>query len=190
MSRRKLYVALVHHPVVDKNGETIASAVTNLDLHDIARAARTYGVGAFYVVTPLEDQRALVKRLMDHWIEGMGASYNPMRKVALELIAVKRSLDEVQADVERRCRQTPKTVVTSARFESGDLDHAALRGMLEEEKPVILVFGTAWGLAPEALEKADYRLAAVTGPPESGYNHLSVRSAVAIILDRLCGLDR
>ena len=41
----------------------IASAVTNLDLHDIARAARTYAVDGVYVVTPLEDQRALVERL-------------------------------------------------------------------------------------------------------------------------------
>ena len=45
-------VVLVHHPVVDKNGDTIAAAVTALDLHDIARVAKTYGLAAFYVVTP------------------------------------------------------------------------------------------------------------------------------------------
>ena len=57
----KLYVALIHYPVVNKNGETIASALTNLDLHDISRAAKTYGLEAFCVVTPLEDQKDLVE---------------------------------------------------------------------------------------------------------------------------------
>ena len=48
-----LYVALIHHPVVNKNGMIIGSAVTNMDLHDIARAGRTFGVRGYYVVTPL-----------------------------------------------------------------------------------------------------------------------------------------
>ena len=47
-----LMVALVHHPVVDKNGDTIAAAVTALDLHDIARAAKTFGVDTLYLVSP------------------------------------------------------------------------------------------------------------------------------------------
>ena len=54
-----LYLALTHYPVVNKRGEIIASALTNLDLHDIARVARTYGVKGYYVITPLEDQREL-----------------------------------------------------------------------------------------------------------------------------------
>jgi hypothetical protein len=53
---------------------------------------------------------------------------------------------------------------------------------------VVLVFGTAWGLAPQALEQADFRLAPIAGAGE--YNHLSVRSAVSIILDRALGADR
>jgi hypothetical protein len=75
----KLYVALIHYPVVDKNGDIIASAVTNLDLHDISRAAKTYGLKSFYVVTPLEDQRELVERIISHWTNGIGAAYNPKR---------------------------------------------------------------------------------------------------------------
>ena len=43
-----------------KTAQMIASAVTNLDLHDIARACRTYGVNGYYVITPLEDQQVLV----------------------------------------------------------------------------------------------------------------------------------
>ena len=53
-------VALVHYPVVNKNQEIIGSAVTNLDIHDIARAGRTFGVGTFYIVTPYQDQQKLV----------------------------------------------------------------------------------------------------------------------------------
>jgi hypothetical protein len=37
------------------------------------------------------------------------------------------------------------------------------------------------------MEQADYILEPIYGPGE--YNHLSVRSAVAIILDRLLGED-
>jgi hypothetical protein len=91
----KLYVALIHYPVVDKNGDIIASAVTNLDLHDISRAAKTYGLKSFYVVTPLEDQKELVERIISHWTDGLGATYNPKRRSALELIRVKDSFSEV-----------------------------------------------------------------------------------------------
>ncbi len=52
--------------MVNKKGEIIASAVTNLDLHDIARAARTFGVGRFFVVTPLADQKRLVEKIVAH----------------------------------------------------------------------------------------------------------------------------
>ena len=50
-----LYVALLHHPVYDKNGAVVTTAVTNLDVHDIARLARTFGVRGFYVCTPVAD---------------------------------------------------------------------------------------------------------------------------------------
>ena len=72
-----LYVALTHYPVVNKRGETIASAVTNLDLHDISRTAKTYGLKSFYVVSPLKDQKTLVQRIISHWTTGAGAVYNP-----------------------------------------------------------------------------------------------------------------
>ncbi|MCP4687771.1 MAG: RNA methyltransferase, partial [Desulfobacterales bacterium] len=38
LSTPNLHLALLHYPVVNKNGEPVASAVTNLDLHDISRA--------------------------------------------------------------------------------------------------------------------------------------------------------
>ena len=56
-------IALVHYPVYDKNRQVVATAVTNLDLHDIARAARTYGLFRYYVVTPVSEQRELAERI-------------------------------------------------------------------------------------------------------------------------------
>jgi hypothetical protein len=178
-------VALVHHPVVDKNGQTIAAAVTSLDLHDIARACKTFGVDAFYVVTPLTDQQELVRQIIVHWVTGVGAGYNPDRRNALELIRLKSSLAEVIDECRAANGRKPCTVVTSARMENSDLTCRDLGRMVHEDRPVVLVFGTAWGLAPEVVRDADFRLAPISGPGE--YNHLAVRSAVAIILDRIGG---
>ena len=180
-----LMVALVHHPVVDKNGETIAAAVTALDLHDIARASKTFGVDAFYVVTPLKDQQTLVQQIIGHWVTGTGAQYNPDRQTALELIRLKPSLDDVLAEMESATGEKPRVVVTSARMEKSDLSYAALGEMVQVQRPVLLVFGTAWGLAPEVMDAADHRLAPING--RGDYNHLAVRSAVSIILDRVLG---
>ena len=49
----QLFLALIHYPVLNRMGDIIASAITNLDLHDLARSCRTYGVPACYIVTPL-----------------------------------------------------------------------------------------------------------------------------------------
>ena len=48
------------------------------------------------------------------------------------------------------------------------------------------MLGTGQGLSNELLNKADFLLAPLKGMPH--YNHLSVRSAAAIILDRWLGL--
>ncbi len=181
----KLYVALIHYPVVDKNGEIIASAVTNLDLHDISRVAKTYGLRSFYVVTPLEDQKDLVLRIISHWTNGIGATYNPKRRRALELIRVKDSFSEVLDQIADTENDYPITIATCARKYPTNVSHEKFRAMLNNGKPYILILGTAWGLAEEFISKADYVLEPIAGATD--YNHLSVRSAAAIILDRLLG---
>jgi hypothetical protein len=170
---------------MDKNGDTIAAAVTALDLHDIARVCKTFGVHAFYVVTPLEDQQALVRQIIDHWVSGAGARYNPDRQAALELIRLMPSLGDVKDDLATGAGEKPRVVVTSARMEKSDLSYADLGEMVQNRPPVLLVFGTAWGLARELIDGADYRLAPING--RGDYNHLAVRSAVSIILDRVLG---
>jgi hypothetical protein len=186
-----LYVALVHGPVRNKHGEPITTAVTGLNLHDIARAVTTYGGAGYYLVTPLAAQQALVRRMMDHWREGHGADYNPTRKAALEGVRIADTLDDAVADVAGREGTPPRIVATSARERPGvpRVDYAGLRADLAAGKgPVLLVFGTGWGLMAEVLEAADVLLPPLSGPAgPGGFNHLSVRSAVSIVLDRLLG---
>lgn len=180
-----LYVALIHYPVVNKNGETIASALTNLDLHDISRAARTYSLKAFWVVTPLKDQKDLVQKIVTHWTSGLGARYNPKRRSALELIRVNDSFSEVLERIAAVEDSYPITIATCARKYPDSISHANLRTMLGNGKPYVLVLGTAWGLSEDFIGKADYVLEPIMG--KTDYNHLSVRSAAAIIFDRLLG---
>ena len=183
-----LYVALTHYPVVNKNGDIITSAVTNLDLHDISRVAKTYGVRSFYVTTPLEDQKALIKKIVSHWVEGTGSKYNPKRREALELVIIKNSLDEVKDHIRKNGGNFPKTVVTSARHSPGNLSFGKFRKMMKDGNLYLLIFGTAWGLPEKFIAEADYILNPVIG--NTDYNHLSVRSAAAIILDRLFGRNQ
>ena len=182
----KLSVALLHHPVKNKNGEIITSAVTNLDLHDIARVSKTYGIESFYVVTPLEDQKSLVEKIISHWIDGWGGTYNPKRKAALELVKVRDSLDQVVEDIKADTGEEVNTVVTCAAEKKGALQFWELKNRLADaDQEYVLVFGTAWGLTDEFIESSDFVLEPVRG--KTPYNHLPVRSAVAIILDRLLG---
>ncbi len=182
-----IFLALLHYPVLNRRGETIVSAVTNLDIHDISRAARTFGVEAFYVVTPLEEQRLLVKELARHWLEGAGASINPDRRDALGLVRVCHGLQAVRDEISLEFHARPVIYATTARTMPGQTSWRALRertiGYPEED--LLLLFGTASGLHPEVIEEADGVLEPITG--RDGYNHLSVRSAVAIALDRLTG---
>ena len=176
-------MALIHHPVMDKNGETIASAVTALDLHDIARASRTYGIGAFFVVTPLQDQQVLVERIIGHWVTGAGARYNPDRQAALSLIRLKDSFEAVMEEMTADHGSPPNVITTSAKRTANNLTFEGLRRTVRDQRPSLLLFGTAWGLAPEVMERADFRLDPIEG--DGDYNHLSVRSAVSIVLDRM-----
>ncbi len=181
-----LYVALIHAPVYNKNREIVATSITNLDLHDIARSSATYGVKRYYLVHPAEAQRALAGRIMEYWQEGFGAEYNPDRQEAFSLVRLTSDLAEVLEDIKSEQGVSPLCIATDARAYSNSIDYVAMRQRIENESaPFLLLFGTGWGILQEDVEKADLILEPIYGPGE--YNHLSVRSAVAIILDRLCG---
>lgn len=178
-----LYLALVHHPVMNRKGEEVAAALTNLDLHDLARAAKTFGAAAVYVVTPVEDQRELAEAIKAHWTRGAGGEGNPLRREAMELLRLKGSLEEAAREVALSEGESPFTAATAARAGGPVVGVEKLREVLASPRPVLLIFGTAWGLSPRVLEAADCVLEPITGP--GAYNHLSVRAAVAIYLDRL-----
>ena len=184
----RVYCALVHHPVRDRAGQTVTTAVTNLDVHDIARSARTYGLARYYVVSPIEVQHVLVQRIIDHWTTGAGRKRIPERHEALSLCQSALDLQLVIDDVTTREGKRPRIVATAARstLPREVTTFAGLRGLLREsDEAFLILFGTGHGLADSILETADVLLEPIVGAGD--YNHLSVRAAAAIVLDRLLG---
>jgi hypothetical protein len=179
---KSMAIALVHHPVLDRRGDVVTSAVTNLDIHDLARLSTTYNVARFYLVTPAQEQQLLTSRIIKHWQEGLGASYNPDRRQALDCLQVKDSFDEAMDDWRHLNQGAGQAILTGARHQGGIGFSEARR--LAGEQPVMLVFGTGHGLAP-ALYSSDRPCLMPVRADQ--YNHLSVRTAAAIILDRLVG---
>src|SRR5262245_13371006 len=102
MSPSLTFVALVHHPVYDKHRRVVATALTNLDLHDIARSARTYGLSGFFIVHPVAAQRELAARIAAHWTGPGGAERNDFRRQAIERIHVVADLDEAERAIAER----------------------------------------------------------------------------------------
>lgn len=179
-----LALALVHHPVYNKHREVVTTAVTNLDIHDIARAARTFGLTRYYLVTPSLDQQAMIRRIVGHWQDGWGAGYNPDRREALSIIRVVASLSEAKHDLQQDFTTPVISVATGARQRTGAISFSSLREQLQHpEAPHLLTLGTGWGLTDELFEQTDLVLEPIQGSGD--YNHLSVRSAAAIMLDRL-----
>jgi tRNA (guanine37-N1)-methyltransferase len=184
--RAPVYVALLHYPVYDKNRQIVTTAVTNMDIHDIARSGRTYGIKGLFVVTPVKALQRLALKIIDHWERGYGSQYNATRKEALALARVKDTLDDVLIDLEQEYGVKPRIVVTSARPGGQRTSFAQLQDMLiNTTHPFLIVLGTGWGLTETIISQSDYLLEPVEGWTD--YNHLSVRSAAAIILDRLLG---
>jgi hypothetical protein len=182
----RVSIALLHYPVYDRNSRVVATAVTNLDIHDMARLARTFGLFRYYVVTPVEEQQMLVERIRAHWQDGWGGSYNPDRREALELLRVAPELDAVLADLEDNFQRPAIIVVTGAKERPCAISFDGLRQRIQDgEGHFLLLFGTGWGLTDEIFNRADFVLEPIKGAGE--YNHLPVRAAAAIILDRLQG---
>lgn len=183
--KMRVAVALVHYPIVDKAGNKVCTNITNFDVHDIARACRTYGVEKYYLVNPMREQLMFASRMIDHWRTGYAAGYNAMRSQALSLIKCVETVDDAQSD----WSESSLLIATSAR-ELGKprLGVARLKELLSDPgRQALLVFGTGFGLHEEILERCDYLLDALKGGAADDYRHLSVRSAVSIYLDRLLG---
>jgi hypothetical protein len=183
---RRITCALVHHPVVDRQGAIVTSAITNIDLHDISRSSLTFGLDTMFVVHPVEAQRTLAERVRGHWVQGAGGKRIPDRKPALEIVRVVPSLHDAIAEL----GQGAEVWTTSAQpQQERALDLQGARSLLQQPGPaVMIIFGTGWGLAPEVHTLATHHLEPIRSPRADGYNHLSVRAAAAILFDRLLGV--
>ena len=188
--KTSLSIALVHWPVVDKAGSTVVTNITNLDIHDIARASTTYGVKYYYIVNRLQEQLMFVSRVLDHWRTGYGKNFNPMRRTALSPVKTAETIEQCKEDL----GGNPILVTTSARSGPDRIGFSGLREIIWEggsgelaDRPMLLLFGTGYGLHEDVMEQSDLILEPIQGMPPEDYRHLSVRSAVSICLDRLLG---
>lgn len=186
MNRASLNVALIHWPVFDRTKKIVCTNVTNFDIHDIARASRTYGVDRYFIVNRMKEQLSFVSRVLEHWRTGAGSEYNPKRKTALGMVELAESLEDVLKTFETK----PIIVSTTARdLPIPRISFKDLRSKIWEGdgQPILLVFGTGFGLHDSILDQSDLLLAPLKGASADDYRHLSVRSAVSIVLDRLLG---
>lgn len=181
-----LYIGLVHYPIYNKRMNIIAGAVTNFDIHDISRTCRTYDVKRYYIIHPLDVQKEIISKILNYWQEGYGKVYNPDRADALARVSWQKDIETAALDVEAQTGKKPYIVTTDARIYPNTVSYTFMRKQLQEgDRPILLLFGTGFGIEAETMKSFDYILEPVYGPCD--YNHLCVRSAAAIILDRLAG---
>lgn len=181
------YVMEVHYPVLGKNGEKSSTAITGMDLHDIARACRTYGIKKYLLVTPLAQQRQMAGRIAEHWTDGWGGAHNPDRGEAFKTLKIFASVEKALAWAAEREKISPYKIATTAKPHRRARHWLSIkREILAKKASPVFIFGTGWGLHEEILDAADAVMTPISGGAD-GWNHLSVRSAVSVTLDRFFG---
>lgn len=178
-----LHLALIHHPVLNKAGDTITSSLTNLDIHDIARAAHCYGVSSYWIVHPDQAQISLLNQILGFWNRHPELPYNPERSQALELIRHCHDINTLIDKITTQEAVRPIIISTTARTRQNQISFEYLKSLRRSNQPILILFGTGYGIHESVHQVADYVLTPITGV--GSFNHLSVRSAVAVILDRL-----
>lgn len=187
MSISKIHLCLRHDEVLGREDKIIHSSVTQIDLHDFSRLTVTYGLGGFHAVTAMEAQHQISEDILKHWRVGYGKDYNPDRVEALSKLSLHRSFDSVVEAIAEEDGQPPLIIGTSARPTDKELAFADLSTIMADSgRSAIVQFGTSWGLSPAQIRRCDWVLPPVEG--RHGYNHLSVRCAAAIIVDRITQL--
>jgi hypothetical protein len=183
----RVSVGLVHHPIYDSAKKIVATNITNLDIHDIARACRVYGIERYYLIHPMQDQLSFVHRILDHWRVGEGAKFNAMRAGSLNMVHTAESIEAAIKD----WGGNVKSAATHARNDQNKpiTSFKALRQEIEKpgEDKLLLLFGTGYGLTENVINGCEWLLEPIKGASKDDYRHLSVRSAASICLDRLFG---
>ncbi len=184
--RNNIYLGLVHYPVYNRNQETVATSVTNFDIHDISRSCRTYNIKGYHIITPVDAQIELTSRVIGYWKDGFGGQYNKDREEAFEYTHVTESIEKAIELIKEKEGKAPIIVTTSAKTYNNSISYESMsEKIFNDDNVYFLLFGTGHGLVDEIMDSCTYILDPIRG--KSRYNHLSVRSAVAIILDRLLG---
>ena len=147
------YVALMHSDVlVGEERKPGFTSVTSIDIHDIARSSKTYGIKEFFLVTPLEDQQKIVSKVLDFWKKGIGAEYNKCRYNAIQLVQLIDSLQAVIEKIENKEGKRPLVIATSAQAADAQriISYYDQQVVWHNERPVLLIFGTGQGLVSRA----------------------------------------
>jgi len=171
----EIAVALVHHPVLNRFGETSATAITSIDVHDFARTCAFYGVGPVYLVHPAAGMHALIHDMTDYYLKGAGGEKNPSRREVLQAVRCVNSVQEIQQDDDYQLWYTSASPPEEKYME--------LYNLPKIKGKHLIVFGTGWGLDVENMPKENGWLSPIEGIGK--VRHLSVRAALAIYLDRL-----
>lgn len=194
-TRHKTVVVLLHHPVTNRKGELITTSITNMDIHDISRSCRTYEIDHYFLVSPLDEQREFVGTILGHWNRGSQLEWHPDRAEAFSRVAVLPSFEAVKNELSQLYPGLQQEVaMPDARPLPDQKTYNEIRETWAVEAQMgvkIIVLGTGWGVAPSFFEEVHTFLGPIYGPlGAEGYNHLSVRAAAAIVLDRLFSLVR
>lgn len=180
----EVFLGLIHYPIRNKLDDIITTTITNLDLHDIARAGKTYDINKYFVINPIKSQQALVRRMKKYWTSEYGAEYNPNRNEAFSVLEIADSLEESIEKIKGITGKDPFLVATDARPYPNTVSYTKMREiMYNSDRPIYIIFGTGWGMTEEMINSFNYILEPIWG--RGDFNHLSVRSAASIILDRL-----
>jgi len=184
--RENIYLGLVHYPVYNKKSDVVCTSVTNFDIHDISRTCKTYDVKGYHIIVPLDAQKELTNRILGYWQEGFGANHNKDREEAFSSTCVSESIEKTIELIEKKEGKKPLIITTSAKIYPNSISYKDLsEKIMDDDNVYLLLFGTGWGLTEEVMNSSKYILEPIRG--NTKYNHLSVRSAVSIILDRLLG---
>ena len=126
-----------------------------------------------------------MERLIDHWSKGYGAIYNPLRSDALSKVRIRYDLAEMVEEL--RQEGEPMILGTSSRERAGKgITYGEVReAIAKAEHPTHILFGTGWGLSDEVVGLCERMLVPIRG--KGDYNHLPLRVALGITLDRILG---
>lgn len=185
------YCVLMHNEVMLPDQTVGTSSVTSIDIHDIARSSKTYGINHFFIVTKLEAQQKLVSDFLSFWHHGKGSAIlKNQRGEAMKNVSLSQNLENVIDSIIEKEKIKPLIIATSSRTSIPHhrfITYHDQSLIWSQNRPILFLLGTAHGLSEELMNKCDYRLLPIEGL--SDFNFLSVRSAAAIIFDRWLGLN-